>query len=89
MNDVFENPFKQIKNYLTKIKEFNTKNLIIKILLIILLSIIELSFNLIKFDLSLTKEIEMYRNIPPIDIKNKIITIGFYDVIFCDRIWEE
>ena len=27
MNDVFENPFKQIKNYLTKIKEFNTKNL--------------------------------------------------------------
>ena len=87
MNDVFENPFKQIKNYLTKIKEFNTKNLIIKILLIILLSIIELSFNLIKFDLSLTKEIEMYRNIPPIDIKNKIITIGFYDVIYCDRIW--
>ena len=44
-------------------------------------------FNLIKFDLSLTKEIEMYRNIPPIDIKNKIITIGFYDVIYCDRIW--
>jgi glycosyltransferase involved in cell wall biosynthesis len=29
----------------------------------------------------------MYRNIQPIDNKNKIITIGFYDVIYCDRIW--
>ena len=29
----------------------------------------------------------MYRNIPPIETKNKIITIGFYDVIYCDRKW--
>ena len=87
MNDVIENSFKQNGDFWKKIIEFNTKNLIIKILLIILLSIIELSFNVIKFDLSLTKEIEMYRNIPPIDTKNKIITIGFYDVIYCDRIW--
>ena len=87
MYDAIENPFKQIRNYSKKINKFNTKKLIIKILLIILLSIIKLSFYLIKFDLSLTKEIEMYRNIQPIDNKNKIITIGFYDVIYCDRIW--
>jgi glycosyltransferase involved in cell wall biosynthesis len=82
---VIENQFKS--NYFENIKEINAKNLIIKILLIIILSIIKLSFNLIKFDLSITKEIEMYRNIPPIDTKNKIITIGFYDVIYCDRKW--
>lgn len=84
MNDAIENQFKQIIN---EIKEIKARNLIIKILLIILLFIIKLSFNYIKFDLSLTKEIEIYRNIPPIDTKNKIITIGFYDVIYCDRKW--
>jgi hypothetical protein len=63
INDVIENQFKQIRNHCKKIKEIKAKNLIIKILLIILLSIIKLSFNLIKLDLSLKKEIEMYRNI--------------------------
>ena len=29
----------------------------------------------------------MYRNILPINTKNKIITIGFYEVIYCDRKW--
>jgi len=86
MNNIIENPNKQIRNHPKKIKKFNKQNLL-KIILLIILLIIELSFNLIKFDLSLTKEIEMYRNIPPIEIKNKIITIGFYDVIYCDRIW--
>ena len=78
--------------HLEEIKEFNLKNLIIKILLIILsiilLSIFKLSFNSLKFNLSLTKEIKKkYQNIIPIQIKNKIITIGFYDIIHCDRRW--
>jgi len=29
----------------------------------------------------------MYRNISPINTKNKIITIGFYDFIYCNRKW--
>ena len=69
---VIENQFKS--NYFENIKEINAKNLIIKILLIIILSIIKLSFNLIKFDLSITKEIEMYRNIPPINKRNRNVS---------------
>jgi len=88
MNDTMENQFKQIKNNFKEIKVLKAKDLIIKILLIIiLLSFIKLSFNSIKFDLSLAEEIKMYQNIQPIDNKNKIITIGFYDVIHCDRKW--
>lgn len=87
MNDDIENLFKQNRSYFKKLKDIKVKNSIIKVLLIIILSIIELSFYLINFDLSLTKEIEMYRNILPIDTKKKIITIGFYDVINCDRMW--
>jgi len=64
--------FKQIIKHCKKIKEVKAINLIIKIFLIILLFIIKLSLHLIKFDLSLTKEIEMYRNIPPIDTKKKL-----------------
>ena len=83
------NQFKQIINHCKKIKELKSKNLITKIFLIILLllSFIKLSFNSLIFDLNLAEEIKMYQNIRPIDPKNKIITIGFYDVIFCDRKW--
>ena len=70
--DIIENKYKQIINHCKKIKEVKPINLIIKILLMILLFIIKLSLHLIKFDLSLTKEIEMYRNIPPIDTKKKL-----------------
>ena len=88
MNDTIENQLNQIRKNSEEIKDLKAKNLIIKILLIIiLLSFIKLSFNSIKFDLSLSKEIKMYQNIPPIDSENKIITIGFYDVIYCDRKW--
>ena len=84
MNDVIENQFKQIRKHCKEIKEYNLKNLIIKIFLIILLSIFQLSFNLLNLDLSLTKEIKKYKNV---ETKNKIITIGFYDVIHCTRKW--
>jgi len=77
----------QVRNHCKEIKELKAQNLIIKILLIILLlSFIKLSFNSLKLDLSLAEE-KMYQNIPPIDPKNKIITIGFYDAIYCDRKW--
>ena len=80
--------FKQVINHCEKIKELKSKNLIIKIFLIfLLLSFIRLSFNALIFDLSLEEEIKIYQNIRPKDPKNKIITIGFYDVIFCDRNW--
>ena len=79
------------RNYYKKLKEFNTKNLIIKILLIIILIVslsnFKLSFNSLKFDLSLTKKIKNHQNILPNETKRKIITIGFYDVIHCDRKW--
>ena len=93
MNDVIENlnQVKQIRKHCEKIKEFNINHLIIKILLIILfivlLSNFKLSFNSLKFDLSLTKEIKKYKNILPIQSKNKIITIGFYDIVHCNRRW--
>ena len=79
------NKLKQIRKHGKEIKEFQKKNLIIKILLIIiLLSIFKLSFKSLKIDLSFTKEIQKNQNI---EKKNKIITIGFYDVIHCDRKW--
>ena len=63
------------------------KNLIIKIsfiiLLIILLSVFKLSYISLQLDLSLQK----HQNILPIQIKNKKITIGFYDKIHCNRRW--
>ena len=77
INDDIENQFKQIGNHCKEIKEFQAKNLIIKILLIILLlSFIKLSFNSLKFDLNQAEE-KMYQNIRPIDPKNKIITKEF------------
>ena len=86
-NDAIESQFKQIRNHCKEIKEIKAKNLIIKfILIVLLLSFINLSFNSLKFDLSLAEE-KMYQNIQPIDPKNKIITIGFYDAIYCDRKW--
>ena len=91
MNDVIENQNQEIRRHCKEIKEFNTKHLIIKILLIILfivlLSIFKLSFNSLKFDLSLIKEIKKSQNILPTQTKNKTITIGFYDIIHCDRRW--
>ena len=93
MNDVIENHLKQIRKQCKEIKELKVKNLIIKILLIILFiifldilfSIFKFSFNSLKF--GLTKEIKKYQNIIPIETKNKIITIGFYDIIYCNKIW--
>ena len=52
MNDATENQIKLIRNHCKKIKEIKDKKLKIKILFIILLSIIKLSFNSIKLDLS-------------------------------------
>ena len=82
------NNFPNIKHDEKDNKKINggVKNLILKILLIVLLSIL-LSFNSLKFGLSLTKEIKKKQNIIPIETEKKIITIGFYDVIFCDRRW--
>lgn len=89
LNKVEQN-IKHIKHY-KEIKEFNAKNLIIKILLIILLIVFlsnfKLSFNSLKYDLSLTKMTKKHQNILPIETKSKIITIGFYDVIHCGRRW--
>jgi len=91
MNDVIENQFKQMKRNNEKIKELNPKNLIVKILLFILLiiflSIFKSSFKSLKFDLRSAKKIKKNQKIPPNQNKNKIITIGFYDVIHCDRRW--
>ena len=84
MKDVIE---KQAKHY-KKIKEHNPRNLIIKILLLIIfLSISKLSFNSLKFDLSLTKKIIKDKKILSVKTKKRIITIGFYDVIHCNRRW--
>ena len=87
MNDIIENQVKQIRKGYKEIKEINPINLIIKIilliLLIILLSIFKLSFNSSIFELKIKKE----KNILPIQYKNKIITIGFYDVIHCKKEW--
>jgi hypothetical protein len=91
MNDAIDYQLIKIIRDFKEIKELNQKNLTIKILLtillIILLSIFKLSFNSLKFVLSLTKEIKKYQNIRPIETKDKIITIGFYDVIHCNRRW--
>ena len=92
MNDAIEKLFKPIRKHSREKKTFNPKNLTIKILLIILsiilLYIFKLSFNSLKFDLVLTKGIKKkYQNFLPIRAKNKIITIGFYDIIHCDRKW--
>ena len=86
--NAIENQIKQTKKFCEEIQELKAKNLIFKNLLIaFLLSILKFSFNLLKFDLSLTEEIKKYQKIQPIDAKNKIITIGFYDAIHCDRKW--
>ena len=89
--EFIENPLKQIRQHCEEIKEIKVKNVIIQIILIILfinlliflLSIFKLSFN----TLSLTKKIKNFHNIQPIETKRKIITIGFYDVMHCDRRW--
>ena len=86
--NAIEKQIKQTKKFCEEIQELKAKNLIFKNLLIaFLLSILKFSFNLLKFDLSLTEEIKKYQKILPIDAKNKIITIGFYDAIHCDRKW--
>lgn len=88
VNDFIKNQLKQTKKLFKEIQELKAKNLIIKILLIaFLLSIFKQSFNSLKFDSSLAEEIKKYQKIKPIDAKSKIITIGFYDVIYCDRKW--
>ena len=91
MNDFVEKTHKQNNKHYKKIKKFNSKNsrnkIFFLIFLIILLSIFILPFNSLKFCLSLTKEIKKYKNIQPLGTKNKIITIGFYDVIYCDPRW--
>lgn len=94
MDDIIENQVKQIRKNneeIKELKEINPIKLIIKILLlillIILLSIFNFSSNSLKFELNLTKKIKKERNILPIQTKNKIITIGFYDVINCNRRW--
>jgi glycosyltransferase involved in cell wall biosynthesis len=87
MNAIIENQVKQIRNHYQEIKEFKLIDLIIKILIFILLifflSIFKLPFNSLKFESKIKKE----QNILPIKYKNKIITIGFYDVIHCNRRW--
>ena len=75
MNNAIENQLQQIRKRYKKIKEFNPNNLIIKILLLIVLL------------LNLTKEIKKSHNILPKEAKNKIISIGFFDIIYCDRRW--
>jgi len=82
MDYIIENQTKHIRKHYKKIKELKAKRLIIKILLIILFTFISL-----KHDLSLSKEIKKYQNILLIKPKKKIITIGFYEVIHCDRKW--
>ena len=87
MNDVIENQLKQFRKHYVEIEEFKAKNIIIKILLIIVLSIFKFSLNSLKFGLSLTKEIKKFQNILKREPKSKIISIGFYDIIHCDRRW--
>jgi hypothetical protein len=91
MNETTEKRLKQIIKHNKEIEELNQKNLIIKIFLIILLifllSIFKFSFSSLKFYLSLSKKTINYQNILPTEIKNKIITIGFYDVIHCNQRW--
>ena len=68
MNGVIKYKLKQTRKHRNDIKELGAKNLILKILLIVLLSIL-LLFNSLKFGLSLTKEIKKKQNIIPIEIK--------------------
>lgn len=76
LNDINESPFKQFRIQTDKIKKFLAK---IFIILIILIIIFQFFFNLLKSNSDLIREVN--RN------KNKIIIIGFYDIIHCDRKW--
>ena len=85
INQAFiQNQLERIRIQVKNIKRLKIEYLIIKILLIILF----LSILLIIFKFSnLIKNKTKNPNISNIEIKNKIITIGFYDVIHCDRKW--
>ena len=89
---IIEKGLEQIRKKTKKIKRLKTKNLIIRILLIILftsifLLIFKFSFKASKYYSSLIKGITKNQNISLMKTQNKIITIGFYDVIHCDRKW--
>lgn len=67
--------FKKSKKQGKNIIRYYQINLVIKILFIRLLFIIELAMEIKR------------KNLLPIERKKKIITIGFYDVIHCERKW--
>ena len=83
--------FKQIRRQTKIIKRLKTKNLIIRILLIILFSSIFLIILKLIFNSSMShtfyKDLKKKTKYAPMETQNKIITIGFYDVIHCDRKW--
>ena len=83
--------FKRIRREAKIIKRLKTKNLIIRILLIILFSsifliILKLFFNSSK-SYTFYKDLKKKSKYSVMEKQNKIITIGFYDVIYCDRKW--
>ena len=89
---IIENQLEQIRKKAKKIKRHKKQNLFIRILLIILLTltlliIFKFSFKSSKYYSRLTKDIKRNENNLLIETKNKIITIGFYDVISCTRRW--
>ena len=89
---IIENQIEQIRKQTEIIKRLKTKYLILRFFLIILFASIILIFFKIslkssKSYSSLTGNIKNNQNNTLIEAKNKIITIGFYDIINCDRQW--
>ena len=83
--------FKEIRGQTKIIKRHKTKNLIIRILLLILFSSIFLIILKLFFISSIShtfyKDLKKKTKYATMETQNKIITIGFYDVIHCDRKW--
>ena len=83
--------FKQIIRQTKIIRRLKTKYLIIRILLIILFSAIFLIFLKLFFNSSksytLNKDLKNKSKYSSMEAQSNIITVGFYDVIHCDRKW--
>ena len=94
MDVVIENHQEPIRNRVfndkqnEEIRRLKVKKLIAKILLIILLAALFPKFFISsKSQSNLAKETKKNQISPQNESKNKIITIGFYDIIHCDRKW--
>lgn len=94
MDVTIESHQEQIRNKVSidkqreEIKRLKVEKVITKILLIILFVALFLKmFISSKSNSNLAIETKKNQMSPPVESKNKIITIGFYDLIHCDRKW--